>query len=138
MDSNANYMTAQVTYETKSETMKVTACRPTSYGGYNSKPHGYGGEHQVCKEEYQTQEYRVPRVDEPLEVSVDLTLPTPKQVCQKETIEYTETVCEDQEEQRCITFAKLDDASVTVDQVRHGIRLPHFDFLNFKSIHLAD
>ena len=45
--------TTQVTYDEKSETMKVTACGAAGYG-YGH--HGYGhGEHQVCREEYQTQ-----------------------------------------------------------------------------------
>merc|ERR1712117_519276 len=44
--------TTQVTYDQKSETMKVTACGAAGYG-YGH--HGYGqGEHQVCREEYQT------------------------------------------------------------------------------------
>merc|ERR1711878_217679 len=49
--------TTQVTYEDKSETMKVTACGAAGYG-YGHQ--GYGqGEHQVCREEYQTQAYKV-------------------------------------------------------------------------------
>merc|ERR1712128_386482 len=57
--------TTQVTYEEKSETMKVTACGASGYGSP-----GYGhGEHQVCREEYQTQAYKVPLVTVPLEVS---------------------------------------------------------------------
>merc|ERR1712038_1256995 len=57
--------TTQVTYEDKSETMKVTACGAAGYG-YGH--HGYGqGEHQVCREEYQTQAYKVPLVTAPLE-----------------------------------------------------------------------
>merc|ERR1711874_924820 len=43
--------TTQVTYDEKSETMKVTACGASGYGSP-----GYGhGEHQYCREEYQTQ-----------------------------------------------------------------------------------
>ena len=79
----------QVTDDVKSETMKVTTCSPTAgYGGY-----GYGhhkrsaGEHQYCREEYQTQEYRLPKVEEPTEVgtskiqplSVVMTSPNLKQ-----------------------------------------------------------
>merc|ERR1712227_393729 len=52
-DVTAPCTTTQVTYEDKSETMKVTACGPAGYG-YGHQ--GYGGEHQVCHEEYQTQE----------------------------------------------------------------------------------
>merc|ERR1739840_5708 len=46
--------TTQVTYDEKSETMKVTACgvQAPAYG-YAADP--YHGEHQVCHEEYQTQ-----------------------------------------------------------------------------------
>ena len=67
----------QITDDVKSETMKVTTCSPT---GYHSPPSGYGygqhqhheekGEHQYCREEYQTQEYRLPKVEEPNEVGV--------------------------------------------------------------------
>merc|ERR1711971_572218 len=70
--------TTQVTYEQKSETMKVTACGAAGYGyGHQS----YGGEHQVCKEEYQTQAYKVPLVTAPLELTCSLSYPAPKQVC---------------------------------------------------------
>merc|ERR1711937_705049 len=66
--------TTQVTYEEKSETMKVTACGATGYGSP-----GYGhGEHQVCREEYQTQAYKVPLVTAPLEVTCSLAYPAPK------------------------------------------------------------
>merc|ERR1711922_87684 len=59
--------TTQVTYDQKSETMKVTACGAAGYG-YGHQ--GYGqGEHQVCREEYQTQAYKVPLVTAPLEVT---------------------------------------------------------------------
>ena len=64
----------QITDDVKSETMKVTTCSPT---GYHSPPSGYGyghheekGEHQYCREEYQTQEYRLPKVEEPAEVGI--------------------------------------------------------------------
>ena len=66
----------QITDDVKSETMKVTTCSPT---GYHSPPSGYGygqqnhedkGEHQYCREEYQTQEYRLPKVEEPNEVGI--------------------------------------------------------------------
>merc|ERR1712168_1092600 len=69
--------TTQVTYETKTETMKVTTCKPSGYGhqGYG------GGERQYCHEEYQTQSFKVPLVTEPLEVSVDVAAPQPEQVC---------------------------------------------------------
>ena len=59
--------TTQVTYDQKSETMKVTSCGAAGYG-YGHR--GYGqGEHQVCREEYQTQAYKVPLVTAPLEQS---------------------------------------------------------------------
>merc|ERR1739849_15975 len=59
--------TTQVTYDEKSETMKVTRCGASGYG---QPSYGYGsGEHQVCREEYQTQAYKVPLVTAPLEVS---------------------------------------------------------------------
>merc|ERR1712243_63743 len=80
--------TTQVTYDQKSETMKVTACGAAGYG-YGH--HGYGqGEHQVCREEYQTQAYKVPLVTAPLEQSCMLAYPAPKQVCVTKAIEITE------------------------------------------------
>merc|ERR1712033_81406 len=87
-DVTAPCTTTQVTYEEKSETMKVTTCSPTPDPGYHS---GYGyGEHQYCKEEYQTQAYKVPLVTAPLEVSCMLAYPAPKQVCVTKAIEITE------------------------------------------------
>merc|ERR1711970_1124500 len=68
--------TTQVTYDQKSETMKVTACGATTPG--YGQPHGYGygkGEHQTCREEYQTQAYKVPLVTAPLEVTCQLAYP---------------------------------------------------------------
>merc|ERR1739838_412152 len=76
-DVTAPCTTTQVTYEEKSETMKVTACGASGYGSP-----GYGhGEHQVCREEYQTQAYKVPLVTAPLELSCSLAYPAPKEVC---------------------------------------------------------
>merc|ERR1712106_1110146 len=85
--------TSQVTYEEKSETMKVTRCGASGYG---QQSYGYGkGEHQVCREEYQTQAYKVPLVTAPLEVSCSLAYPAPKKVCVTKAIEITEVKCED-------------------------------------------
>merc|ERR1719228_3208119 len=66
--------TTQVTYETKTETMKVTTCKASGYG---HQSYG-GGEHQYCHEEYQTQSFKVPLVTEPLEVSVEVAAPQPE------------------------------------------------------------
>merc|ERR1712165_465087 len=58
-DDTLDAQITQVTYETKTETMKVTTCKPSGYGDH------YGaGEHQYCHEEYQTQSYKVPLVTE--------------------------------------------------------------------------
>lgn len=101
----------QVTYEEKSETMKVTNCKATGYGG------GYGqGEHQVCAEEYQTQAFSVPLVTAPLDITVDLTNPEPVQTCVIKDIILTEVVCEDIVEQKCFNVAILVDAENIVDQ----------------------
>merc|ERR1711994_855267 len=106
--------TTQVTYEDKSETMKVTACGAAGYG-YGHQ--GYGqGEHQVCREEYQTQAYKVPLVTAPLEVTCSLAYPAPKQVCVTKAIEITEVKCEDKIENKCFNVAKFADATNTVDQ----------------------
>ena len=114
--------TTQVTYEDKSETMKVTACGAAGYG-YGH--HGYGqGEHQVCREEYQTQAYKVPLVTAPLEVTCSLSYPAPKEVCVTKSIEITEVKCEDKIENVCFNVAKFVDATNTVDQVETIIGEP--------------
>merc|ERR1719331_2378216 len=107
--------TTQVTYDQKSETMKVTACGAAGYGGYGHQPYGQG-EHQVCREEYQTQAYKVPLVTVPLEQSCMLAYPAPKQVCVTKAIEITEVKCEDKIENKCFNVAKFVDATNTVDQ----------------------
>merc|ERR1712037_630209 len=77
-------------YGPKSETMKVTSCKPSGYGDH------YGaGEHQYCREEYQTQAYKVPLVNAPLDITVDLTNPEPIKTCVIKDIVLTEVVCED-------------------------------------------
>merc|ERR1712123_135820 len=111
-DVTAACTTTQVTYEEKSETMKVTACGASGYGSP-----GYGhGEHQVCREEYQTQAYKVPLVTAPLELSCSLAYPAPKKVCVTKAIEITEVKCEDKIENKCFNVAKFADATNTVDQ----------------------
>merc|ERR1712227_704780 len=111
--------------EEKSETMKVTACGPAGYG-YGH--HGYGqGEHQVCHEEYQTQAYKVPLVQAPLEVTCSLAYPAPKKVCVTKAIEITEVKCEDKIERRCFNVAKFQENANTVDQVETIIGEPKCD-----------
>merc|ERR1712128_15167 len=106
--------TTQVTYEDKSETMKVTRCGASGYG---QQSYGHGkGEHQVCREEYQTQAYKVPLVTVPLEVSCSLAYPAPKKVCVTKAIEITEVKCEDLIENKCFNVAKFADATNTVEQ----------------------
>merc|ERR1712001_416758 len=82
-DVTAECTTTQVTYADKSETMKVTSCNPSGYGtpGYGS------GEHQYCREEYQTQAYKVPLVTEPKEETCALAYPAPNKVCVTKAIE---------------------------------------------------
>merc|ERR1711874_10989 len=102
----------QVTYETKTETMKVTTCSPSGYGDH------YGaGEHQYCRAEYQTQAYRVPLVTVPLEVTVDVAVPVPEQVCVTKDIVITEVKCQDIEEEKCFNVAKFEDGTNTIDQI---------------------
>ena len=112
-DVTAPCTTTQVTYEDKSETMKVTACGAAGYG-YGHP--GYAGEHQVCHEEYQTQAYKVPLVTSPLEVSCSLSYPAPKKVCVTKAIEITEVKCEDKIDNVCFNVAKFVDAENVVDQ----------------------
>merc|ERR1712018_767724 len=123
-DVTAPCTTTQVTYEQKSETMKVTACGAAGYGyGHQS----YAGEHQVCKEEYQTQAYKVPLVTAPLELTCSLSYPAPKEVCVTKSIEITEVKCEDKIENRCFNVAKFVDATNTVEQVETVIGEPSCD-----------
>merc|ERR1712227_846896 len=123
-DVTAPCTTTQVTYEDKSETMKVTACGPAGYG-YGHQ--GYGGEHQVCHEEYQTQAYKVPLVTYPLEVSCSLSYPASRKVCITKAIEITEVKCEDKIENRCFNVAKFVDTENVVEQVETIIGEPKCD-----------
>merc|ERR1711997_939171 len=101
----------QVGYVDKSETMKVTSCKPSGYGDH------YGaGEHQNCREEYQTQAYKVPTVDTPLDITVDLTNAEPVATCVTKVIEIDEVVCEDVKSQRCFNVARLVDSTNTIIQ----------------------
>merc|ERR1712168_622442 len=111
-DVTADCTTTQVTYADKSETMKVTSCNPSGYG-----TPGYGhGEHQYCREEYQTQAYKVPLVTEPKKESCKLAYPAPKKVCVTKAIEITEVKCEDKIENKCFNVAKFEDATNTINQ----------------------
>ena len=104
--------TTQVTFEEKSETMKKTNCRATGYGNPN-----YGaGEHQVCREEYQTQAYRVPLVTVPKTEECKLAYPAPKQVCVTKSIVITEVKCSDKVARKCLSVAKWEDSSVVINQ----------------------
>jgi hypothetical protein len=103
----------QVTYEDKSETMRVTTCRASGYGS----PDHYGGEHQYCREEYQTQAYKVPLVTAPKEVDVTLTAPQPVEKCTDVEVEITEVVCNDIKEQKCVDLVKFEDSTNTINQV---------------------
>lgn len=106
--------TTQLTYEEKSETMKVTTCKPSA--GYGPEHYGSKGEHQYCHEEYQTQEYKVPKVDTPVDVPVEVSVPEPVKECFKKTLQITEVVCKDVETPKCISLTKLEDAKESVDQ----------------------
>merc|ERR1712106_1214251 len=115
-DVTAPCTTTQVTYDQKSETMKVTACNAKA-SGYGQQSYGHGkGEHQVCREEYQTQAYKVPLVTVPLEVSCSLAYPAPKKVCVTKAIKITEVKCEDLIENKCFNVAKFADSTNTVEQ----------------------
>jgi len=103
--------TTKVTYETKTETMKVTTCKASGYGDH------YGaGEHQYCHEEYQTQSFQVPLVTEPLTVEVVMASPDPVQNCVTKDITITEVVCKDIKEEKCFNVAKFEDATTTIEQ----------------------
>ena len=90
--------------------MKVTNCKASGYGDH------YKGEHQICAEEYQTQAYKVPLVNAPLDITVDLTNPAPVPTCVIKDITVTEVVCEDIVENVCFNVAKLVDNTNVIDQ----------------------
>merc|ERR1712033_27926 len=116
-DVTAPCTTTQVTYEEKSETMKVTTCSPTEPGyggGYGGYGHPYANQH--CREEYQTQAYKVPLVTAPLQVTCSLAHPAPKEVCVTKDITITEVKCQDKVENKCFNVAKFIDATNTVNQ----------------------
>lgn len=99
----------QVSYEDKSETMKVTSCKASGYGSYGH------GEHQYCREEYQTQAYKVPLVTLDLEVETALSEPQPKEVCVDVDVEITEVKCSDDVSEKCIDLVKFEDSTNTID-----------------------
>merc|ERR1711997_971742 len=101
----------QVGYVDKSETMKVTACKASGYGHG-----GYGaGEHQYCREEYQTQAYKVPLVTEDLNIEASLSEPQPKEICVDVDVEITEVKCSDAVAEKCVDLVKFEDSTNTVD-----------------------
>ena len=112
--------TVKKTYAEKSETMKVTTCNPSGYG---TPSYGHG-EHQYCREEYQTQAYKVPLVSEIDEQQCKLAYPAPAKVCVTKSITITEVKCEDKIEQRCFNVAKFADSTNTIEQVETVIREP--------------
>jgi hypothetical protein len=105
--------TTQVTSEIKTESMRVTTCRPSGY----ATAYGDAGEHQYCREEYQTQQYSVPIVTVPLIVNVEVAAPEPVRNCVTKTIQITEVVCQDIEEEKCFNVAKFEDGTNTVEQI---------------------
>ncbi len=119
--------TTQVTFDEKSETMKKTSCKASGYApapAYGAPAYGapaYGaphgtGEYQYCREEYQTQAYRVPLVTVPKAEECKLSFPAPKQVCVTKSLVITEVKCADKVEKKCFPVAKWVDSSVTVEQ----------------------
>merc|ERR1712066_301919 len=107
----------QVTYEDKSETMRVTSCKASGYGHG-----GYGaGEHQYCREEYQTQAYKVPLVTEDLNIEASLSEPQPKEICTDVEVEITEVKCSDAVAEKCVDLVKFEDSTNTIDIQNHVI-----------------
>jgi hypothetical protein len=128
--------TTQVTFDKKAETMKRTSCKKKasgyaaapsygtpSYGApaygtpsYGAPAHGTG-EYQHCREEYQTQAYRVPLVTVPNPELCRLSFPAPKQVCVTKSLVITEVKCAEKVEKRtCFPVVKWVDDSVRVEQ----------------------
>jgi len=104
--------TTKITFEERSESMKQTTCSPSGYGnlGYNA------GDHQYCREEVQTQAYKVPVVTVPVVGSCMLSYPAPKRVCIFKPIDITEVKCEDKIAKKCFNVAKFADSTITVDE----------------------
>merc|ERR1739848_652851 len=99
------------TYEYARE--DVTA--PCTTSGYGTPGYGHG-EHQYCREEYQTQAYKVPLVTEPKEETCALAYPAPNKVCVTKAIEITEVVCKDNVAQKCFNVAKFEDSTNPIQQ----------------------
>ena len=70
---------------------------------------GYGhGEHQVCREDYQTQTYRVSLVPVPLRGYLFSGLTCSQEgLCTTRAIEITEVKCADQIETKCSNVATI-------------------------------
>jgi hypothetical protein len=110
-DSDLAGHVSQVTYEDKSETMKVTTCKASGYGAQH-----YGaGEHQYCHEEYQTQAYKVPLVTADLAVAVSPSAPQPVETCVDVEVELTEVTCADAIEEKCIDLVKFEESTNTIN-----------------------
>ncbi len=138
--------TTQVTFDVKSETMKETSCKnkasgyaaAPSYGNPSYGTPGYGtpsygapapahgtGEYQHCREEYQTQTYRVPLVTVPNPELCKLSFPAPKQVCVTKSLVITEVKCAEKVEKKiCFPVVKWVDSSVRVEQKEVAIVEP--------------
>jgi len=108
--------TVKITDDVNSETMKVTTCSPAGYGYGHGHHKRSAGEHQYCREEYQTQEYRIPKVEEPTEVYVDAAVPEPRKECRTIATELTEVVCKDVSREVCISLAKYEDGVARPEQ----------------------
>lgn len=104
----------QITYEEKAETMRVTACRASGYGQAH---YAAAGEHQYCREEYQTQAYKVPLVTADKEQELALSEPQPKEICTDVDVEITEVVCSDAVADKCVDLVKFEDSTNTIEQV---------------------
>ena len=104
--------TTKITFEERSESMKQTPCTPSGYGnlGYDA------GDHQYCREEVQTQAYKVPVVTMPVVGSCMLSYPAPRKVCIFKPIAITEVKCEDKVGRKCFKTAKFEDSTNTIDE----------------------
>ncbi len=138
--------TTQVTFDKKSETMQKTSCKKKasgyaaapsygtpsygtpsygtpSYGApsygtpsYGAPAHGTG-EYQHCREEYQSQTYRVPLVTVPNPELCKLSFPAPKQVCVTKSLVLTEVKCSEKVEKKiCFPVVKWVDSSMRVKE----------------------
>ena len=101
-----------MTFEERSEIMRQTTCSPSGYGslGFDA------GNHQYCRQETQTQSYKVPIVTQPVVGSCLLSYPEPRRVCTSKAIDITEVKCDEKIDRKCLNTYKLNESTNRMDE----------------------